>query len=964
MDSSTPDLSIQNAVVTSLQQQQSQVKQKVDNLSYWKQQLRDSPLALDLPTDYPRSPNQTCTWATHSFILSAPLSATLKMLSRREEVSLFAILFTAFQILLYRYTGQEDLLVGTTGLEFTRTGDIFSRNSFVNPLVLRTYLVGSSPIRELLGHIHKVLLEGLEYQDIPFKQVVEVLRLERDLNRNPLYQVMFVMKQASLEARIGQDQHPMNFMNHAANNSMPMVDLALFVRDSAQEISGKIEYNSDLFKSETITRMECHWQKLLEGMVADSGQLIGALPLLTNAEWQQQIVGWNATQATFPQYQCFHELFEAVVERTPEAVAVSFEQEQLTYEELNRRANQLAHYLLDLGVGPETLVSLLSERGTHLLIAILAVFKTGGAYLPLDPHHPPARLRRVLEHSDSHFVLAAREFTPVLSQVVTDMVSEGKPTVVYLEDLQFQDKHAEDNLPISITPRNLAYVIYTSGSTGMPKGAMIEHRGMLNHIYAKINGLQLMAADNVAQTASQCFDISVWQMLAVLLVGGRVHIFPDMVTHNPAVLLEQIDRQGITIFETVPSLLRAMLEVYEGIGVSKPPLKELRWLIPTGEALPADLCRRWLRLFPDIPLLNAYGPTECSDDVTHHPIYQPPAETDSSMPIGRALMNTQLYVLNPLLVPVPVRVNGELYVGGVGVGRGYLHDEHRTAQSFIPDPFSKETGARLYKTGDLARYLPDGTLEFLGRIDHQVKIRGYRIELGEIEMVLKHHPSVRDVVVVAREDVPGDQRLVAYVVLYTEQLATVSDLQNHLGKQLPDYMIPSAFVLLEALPLNANGKIDRRALPMPERVRTEVNANDANPIPAVQQQLKQIWEELLDVRPIGIRDNFFELGGHSLLAARLVTRIEQEWGKNIPLDTLLANTTIEQLASVIEQPEDAALANNAPEISQEAKVRSSRGNKGLFGRVSGVMQRQASRGSGSRFVNKSKILSDDRNNDL
>ena len=290
-----------------------------------------------------------------------------------------------------------------------------------------------------------------------------------------------------------------------------------------------------------------------------------------------------------------------------------------------------------------------------------------------------------------------------------------------MKDLQFLDGRAEDNLPVCITPRNLAYVIYTSGSTGVPKGAMIEHRGMLNHIYAKINGLHLTAADNVAQTASQCFDISVWQMLVALLVGGRVHIFPDAIAHNPAYLLEQVDRHGISILETVPSLLRAMLEVYEEDGVSKPLLKKLRWLIPTGEALSANLCRRWLRLYPHVPLLNAYGPTECSDDVTHHPIYQPPAETESYMPIGRALMNTRLYVLNPLMIPVPIGVNGELYVGGVGVGRGYLHDAQRTAQSFIPDPFSIEPGAMLYKTGDLARYLPDGTLEFLGRIDHQVK---------------------------------------------------------------------------------------------------------------------------------------------------------------------------------------------------------------------------------------------------
>jgi amino acid adenylation domain-containing protein len=540
------------------------------------------------------------------------------------------------------------------------------------------------------------------------------------------------------------------------------------------------------------------------------------------------------------------------------------------------------------------------------------------------------------------------------------MEPETGQTVICLEDLQFLNSLDEDNLPTNITPGNLAYVIYTSGSTGMPKGAMIEHRGMLNHIYAKINGLQLTAADHVAQTASQCFDISVWQMLAILLVGGCVHIFPDRVTHNPADLLEQVDRRNISIFETVPSLLRAMLDVYETDTARKPPLKELRWLIPTGEALPADLCRRWLHLYPNIPLLNAYGPTECSDDVTHHPIYTPPAETESTMSIGRALMNTQLYVLNPRLVPVPVNVIGELYVGGAGVGRGYLHDEQRTDQSFIPDPFSSETGAKLYKTGDLARFLPDGTLDFLGRIDHQIKIRGFRIELGEIEMVMKLHPDVRDVVVVAREVVSGDKRLVAYVVLYNERLITVRDLQNHLVKQLPDYMIPSAFVLPEALPLNANGKVDRQALPAPVDVRSEVKENDVVPTLSIYEHLKLIWEELLDARPVGFRDNFFELGGHSLLAARLVSRIEQDWGKKIPLDILLTNATIEQLADVLTQPEKTTHVSSTHELSAAEKTQTSRIKRSLFERLAGAMQRRTSRLAGSRFVHESIILADER----
>jgi acyl-coenzyme A synthetase/AMP-(fatty) acid ligase len=404
-------------------------------------------------------------------------------------------------------------------------------------------------------------------------------------------------------------------------------------------------------------------------------------------------------------------------------------------------------------------------------------------------------------------------------------------------------------------------------------------------------------------------------MLVALLVGGRVHIFPDAIAHNPAYLLEQVDRHGISILETVPSLLRAMLEVYEEDGASKPLLKKLRWLIPTGEALSANLCRRWLRLYPHVPLLNAYGPTECSDDVTHHPIYQPPAETESYMPIGRALMNTRLYVLNPLMIPVPIGVNGELYVGGVGVGRGYLHDAQRTAQSFIPDPFSIEPGAMLYKTGDLARYLPDGTLEFLGRIDHQVKIRGFRIELGEIETVLKRHPAVRDVIVVAREDVPGDQRLVAYVVLDKERLVAVSDLQNHLVKHLPAYMIPSAFVLLEALPLNSNGKVDRRALPAPDVTRPELREAFVAPRTPIEEMVTGIWSQVLGIEQIGIHDDFFELGGHSLLVMQVTSRLRTILQVDVSLRSFFEAPTIAELSKIIEQVKasDAQLQMPAPQ---------------------------------------------------
>ena len=891
-----PQLPIQYADFAVWQRQWLQGEALATQLSYWRQQLTGAPALLELPTDHPRPAVQTFRGARHHFMLSEELADALKALSRRKGITLFMTLLAAFNVLLSRYTGQTDIVVGSPSANRNRSGIEGLIGFFVNTLVLRTDLSENPSFEELLKQVREIALEAYAHQDLPFEKLVEELHPERNLSHNPLFQVMFNFVS---DLRPTFDLPGLRLRPVEVENETAEFDLSLTLGDTGQGLTGSFEYSTDLFEPATMSRMVGHFQTLLEGIVVNPEQPISELPLLTGAERHQLIVEWNETRSDYPQDLCMHQLFEAQVERTPDAVAVSFEGQQLTYRELNQQANQLAHYLRDLGAGPETLVSLLTERGTPLLIAILAVFKAGGAYLPLDPHHPPARLRRVIEQSASHLVLAAKEFTPALSQVLSDMDSEVRPRVVYFEDLQFLDGRAEDNLPVCITPRNLAYVIYTSGSTGVPKGAMIEHRGMLNHIYAKINGLHLTAADNVAQTASQCFDISVWQMLVALLVGGRVHIFPDAIAHNPAYLLEQVDRHGISILETVPSLLRAMLEVYEEDGASKPLLKKLRWLIPTGEALSANLCRRWLRLYPHVPLLNAYGPTECSDDVTHHPIYQPPAETESYMPIGRALMNTRLYVLNPLMIPVPIGVNGELYVGGVGVGRGYLHDAQRTAQSFIPDPFSIEPGVMLYKTGDLARYLPDGTLEFLGRIDHQVKIRGFRIELGEIEMVLKRHPAVRDVIVVAREDVPGDQRLVAYVVLDKERLVAVSDLQNHLVKHLPAYMIPSAFVLLEALPLNSNGKVDRRALPAPDDTRPGLREAFVAPRTPIEEMVTGIWSQDLGIEQIGIHDDFFTLGGHSLLATQVTSRLRTALQVEVPLRTFFEASTVAQLAEII-----------------------------------------------------------------
>ena len=862
-------------------------------LAYWQQQLAASPAGLDLPTDRPRLPVPTLRGSTYGLRLPRALTAALKELSRQQGVTLYMILVAAFQTLLHRYTGQEDVVIGTTTAGRTRAEAEALIGLFENTLVLRTDLSGNPSFGELLGRVREVILEAQGHEDLPFEYLVKELHPTRSLGQNPLFQVRLRLATAPPALPSGWMLAQME-----VETGTSQFDLTLDLEDRPEGLISRFEYSTDLFDEATIARLAGHWQTLLEGIVADPTRRLADLPLLTEKERYQLLVEWNATQAEYPQDQCLHQLFEAQVKRTPEAVAVVFEDQQLTYHELNAHANQLAHHLRDRGVGPETLVALLAERGIPFLISILAVFKAGGAYLPLDPHHPAARLRRVIEQSRCSIALATTAFAPTLSQALTEVPSERCPRPIYFEDVMQASQGAE-NIPIGTTPRQLAYVIYTSGSTGMPKGAMVEHRGMLNHVYAKIDALDLTATDTVAQTASQCFDISVWQFLAALVVGGRVQIYPDEVAHDPMQLLTQVEHHQVTILETVPSLLRALLDTHETDAARGPDLRALRWLIPTGEALPVDLCRRWLRSYPHVPLLNAYGPTECSDDVTHYPIYEAPDETSSSIPIGRAIPNMRLYVLDQRLEPLPIGVRGELYVGGIGVGRGYLGDEGRTAEAFVPDPFGAEVGARLYKTGDLARYLPDGNLEFLGRLDFQVKLRGFRIELGEIEAVLSQHPAVRQAVVVVREEVPADKRLVAYVVLQKDQTATIDELKSRVMKQLPAYMVPSAFVLLERLPLTANGKLDRRALPPAEPSGRRTEDSYVAPALLLHHQLVQIWEELLGVRPIGITDDFFDVGGDSLLAVRLFDRIAQACGKKLPLSTLFAGATIEHLVTAL-----------------------------------------------------------------
>jgi myxalamid-type nonribosomal peptide synthetase MxaA len=894
-----PALPVQYADFAVWQRLQAERGALASELDYWRARLAVAPPLLELPADRPRPSRQTAPGAVQSFAVRGGVADALRTLCRREGVTLFMLLLAAFKALLYRYTGQDDLVVGTPTANRAEPGSEGVLGCFVNVLVLRTDLSGDPTFVELLRRVREVVLEAHAHQDLPFEMLVRAVNPERTLSHPPIFQVMvnvLNVPAAGLgQFRLGEPEITVTPLGGVTEGTI--FDLELTARDVSAEIVGTLAYRSDLFDDPTIAQLLEHFQALLGQIAAAPDRRLSQMPIVGPAERHRILVEWNGRVAGRSGDYPISQRFEAQAARTPDAVAVVSEGCRMTYAELNRRANRLARVLMDEGVGPDVVVALVAERGIDLLTAMLAVFKAGGAYLPLDPRYPAGRNRRVLRQSGTPLVLTSAPFAPALSWA-NDEPSGPAPRVLEI-DRMLERAVPDGDLRPRATPQDLAYVIYTSGSTGVPKGAMVEQRGMLNHLDAKLDDLRITDADRVAQTASQAFDISVWQFLAALLVGGQVHVLADEVAHDPARLLDEVDRAGITILEAVPSLLAKILEQVSHRGAGRPALASLRWLIPTGEALPPGLCRKWFGAYPHVPVMNAYGPTECSDDVAHHPMTEPPDEGALRVPIGRPIRNMRLYVLDRRLQPVPSGVVGELFVGGIGVGRGYLGDPARTAEAFIPDPFSAEPGARLYRTGDLARWLKDGTVDFLRRADEQVKIRGFRVELGEVASALAAHPAVREAVAVVREDRPGDGRLVAYLTVEAGRTATAGELRRFLKERLPEYMVPSALVALDALPLTPNGKLDRAALPPPDLAARPARAPFAAPRDAVEDVLARIWTEVLACDRVGVEDDFFELGGHSLAAVDLIDRVRKAFQVELTVRDFFGATTVAELAKVV-----------------------------------------------------------------
>jgi aspartate racemase len=871
-------------------------------LKYWKQQLVGANPVLELPADRPRPPVQTYQGAKQSFIIPESLSQALSTLSQQEGVTLYMTLLAAFQTQLYRYTGQQDILVGSPIAGRNLSELEYLIGFFVNTLVLRTDMAGNPSFRELLQRVRNVAMSAYAYQDLPIDKLIDELQPERSLSYHPLFQVMFVLQNTPKQTF---ELPGLTLTPYDWDNVTSRFDLTLSITETEQGLQGLWEYNTDLFDACTISRMSGHFQTLLSGIVANPQQHISELPLLTAAERHQLLYEWNDTDADYPQDKCIHELFEQLV-RTPDAVALMYEEQQLTYRQLNALANQLAHYLRTLGVGSEVLVGIFVERSLEMVVGLLAILKAGGAYVPLDPTYPKERLAFMLQNSQP-LVLLTQEF------LITELPEHTAQVVCFDRDWQFIAQHSEENLNQTATTANLAYVIYTSGSTGKPKGVQVTHTNLCHYAQAMGRALGITPEDVYLHTASIAFSSSVRQLMVPLAAGATVKIATSEQRTDPKALFTAIQQHDVTVIDIVPSYWRNCIHTLAGL---EPRTRQalldnkLRLIVSASEPLMSDIPTQWTFGFKhQARLINMFGQTETCGIVATYPIPAQQDERVKIVPLGRAIANTQIYLLDSHMQPVPIGVPGELHIGGLGLARGYLNRPELTDEKFIPDPFRQKEGARVYKTGDLARFLRDGSIEFIGRSDYQVKIRGFRIELGEIEAVLSQHPCVLQTVVVAREDGSGEKRLVAYVVSNEGPALSVSDLRRFLREKLPEYMVPFAFMLLEALPLTPSGKVNRSVLPAPDLAKPDSEENFVAPRDELEQELVQIWEEVLRVQPIGIKDNFFDLGGHSLLAVHLFGQIETKFAKKLPLATLFQSGTVETLAKMLRPAQEKAIGD-------------------------------------------------------
>ncbi|EEF63147.1 non-ribosomal peptide synthetase [Pedosphaera parvula] len=899
-----PPLPIQYADFAVWQARQVKEEALLKQLNFWKEQLAGAPALLELPATFPRPAVQSFKGARHPIRIQNQTTEALKALSRKEGCTLFMTLLAVFQTLVLRYTGQTDIVVGSPIANRNRMETEQLIGYFVNTLVLRTNLSGNPTFREVMLRVREVSLAAYANQDMPYDKLVEELRPKRDQSYNPIFQMMFVYQNAPAPHLRAAD---ISISTFEVDCGMAKFDLTFNLAESAEGIDGWIEFATGLFDETTICRLAGHYLALVETILHDPDQRVLVLPMVTGEERRRMLVDWNESGVPYPQDKCLQELFEEQVSNSSEAIAVVCGEEQLNYRELNSRANQLAHYLRESGIRPNDLVGISVERSIEMMVGLLGILKAGGAYVPMDPAYPAERLAFMLADSKARILLTQNG--------IADKITGMSARILRLDgDWEDVAKHSTENPVKAGTPEDLIYVIFTSGSTGRPKAAGVYHRGFVNLVSWLMTEFDLSAADSAVMASSLSFDLTQKGLFAPLLRGGTLHI-PPPGPYDPGLIASIIREKKATFVNCTPSAFYPVLETGDPKAFEK--VSSLRYVLLGGEPISLQRLTPWLDSeHCRAEIDNTYGPTECTDVSAFYRVRKENRYLYSFVPIGRPVYNTKLVIVNSEMEICPVGVSGELLIGGVGVGAGYLTDAALTASKFVPNPFPEIPGARLYKTGDLARYLPDGNIDYLGRIDHQVKVRGFRIELSEIESILSTHPAIREVVVILHKSerapitdaaqggnfATPEPVLVAYYAFKTGASLEIAEIRRYLMEKLPDYMVPSIFISVEKFSLSPNGKVDRKALPAPERNHAELTPSYAPPRTETERQIAEIWAKALRLERVGVNDSFFELGGHSLLMVQVHAKICQLIKASLPIAKLFQYPTISSLANHLAQP--------------------------------------------------------------